>query len=454
MTAVHQIRLRQGREPGRLTHYTWLSSYIQGKHDRIGRDAGIGQVVKNRPLAVLFAAVLVDMMGFGIVLPLLPFYAESMAASPLDITVLVASYSAMQLAAAPFWGRVSDKRGRRPLLIAGLFASAFSYLLFGLAESFWWLLLSRMVAGAAGGTITIAQAYVADTTSHEERARGMGHLGAASGLGVMLGPAIGALFSDWGLGAPGFVAAGLCAANGVAAFFLVPESRSAARRQSSGGQAATFSGWARAMTAYPLAILLTVYFLTISSFNAMTAVMALYMERSFSFTAKDMGLLFTLAGGTTVVVRGLLLGTLVKRLGEGVTVRIGIVALMMALLALPALPSGVWAMLIVPGYAFGAGTLFPALASLVSRATDEASQGSILGGSQLVGGLGRVIGPLWAGYAFQHIGITMPFHIGLFCVTIALLIAFRIPAPRVTKPVEMQVVAAGVPADRCYLRRR
>jgi MFS transporter, DHA1 family, tetracycline resistance protein len=402
-----------------------------------------------RPLAVLFAAVLVDMMGFGIVLPLLPFYAESMHASPLEITILVASYSAMQLLAAPLWGRVSDRKGRRPLLIAGLFVSSFSYLLFGLAQNYWWLLASRMAAGAAGGTITIAQAYVADTTSHEERARGMGHLGAASGLGVMLGPAVGALFSDWGLGAPGFVAAVLCALNGIAAWFLVPESRTPARRKASHGQAGTLRDWARSMTAYPLSIMLIVYFLTISSFNAMTSVLALFMERSFALTAKDMGLLFTLGGGTTVIVRGLLLGVLVKRFGEAVTVRFGIVALGVALLSVPLIPGGAWGMFVVPMYALGAGTLFPALASLVSRATDEDSQGSILGGSQLVGGLGRVIGPLWAGFAFQSLGIRVPFHIGAALVLIAFLVAFRIPAPGRRQPVAAPPddIADAIPGD-------
>src|SRR5687768_14693715 len=133
--------------------------------------------MKKSPLAVLYGAVLVDMMGFGIVLPLLPFYAESLGATPFQITLVIASFSAMQLAAAPLWGRVSDKSGRRPLLIAGLFASALSYLLFGLAHSIWLLLLSRIAAGAAGGTISVAQAYIADATSSEERAKGMGHIG-------------------------------------------------------------------------------------------------------------------------------------------------------------------------------------------------------------------------------------------------------------------------------------
>lgn len=386
--------------------------------------------MKNRPLAVLFAAVLVDMLGFGIVLPLLPFYAESMGATPLQITILVASFSAMQLAAAPLWGRVSDRRGRRPLLIAGLFASAFSYLIFGFAQNFWWLLVSRMAAGAAGGNITIAQAYVADTTSHDQRARGMGHLGAATGLGVMLGPAVGALFSHWwGLGAPGFVAAGFCALNGIAAIFLMPESRPARQRHPDEAQAATVQGWLRSMTVYPLSVLLVVYFLTISSFSAMTSVLALYLERSFEITAREMGFLFTLSGGTTVVVRGLLLGTLVKRFGEAATVRFGIVALGGALIMLPLLPGATWALVIAPTYALGAGTLFPALASLVSQTTDADSQGSIIGGSQVVGGLGRVIGPLWAGSVFQSLGIKMPFHIGAVLVLTAFLIAFRIPRP-------------------------
>lgn len=407
--------------------------------------------MKNKPLAVLFGAVLVDMLGFGIVLPLLPFYAESMHANPLQVTILIASFSAMQLVAAPLWGRVSDRMGRRPLVVLGLFASAISYLIFGLARSYWWLLASRLAAGAAGGTISVAQAYVADTTSHEERARGMGHLGAASGLGVMLGPAVGAFFSDWGLGAPGFVAAAFCGVNAIAAYFLVPESLSSTHRERSReGQAATWSGWVRSMTIYPMSILLLVYFLTISSFNAMTSVLALFMERSFGMNQKDMGLLFTVAGGTTVVVRGLLLGRLVKRFGESVVVRIGIVALMAAMLIMPLIPSGGWAIVMVPAYAFGAGTLFPALASLVSRASDAESQGSVLGGSQFVGGVGRVIGPLWSGFFFQSIGIKSPFEIGAGIVLVAFLIAFRIPATKartVAPETAETLLAEGTSAD-------
>ena len=404
--------------------------------------------MKKQPLAVLYAAVLVDMMGFGIVLPLLPFYATDLGASPLQVTLIGASFSAMQLATAPLWGRVSDRRGRRPLLIAGLFASSASYLLFGLAQSLELLLFSRIVAGAAGGTISVAQAYAADSTSSEDRARGMGHIGAASGLGVMLGPAIGGLFSRWGLGVPGYVAAVLCLLNAIAAIYFLPETRTHAERAAKHqhAQAATVRTWLLSMTHYPLSLFLSVYFLTISSFTAMTAVLALYLNKRFGILQDQMAVVFTLAGGATVVVRGFMLGPLVRRVGENITVRIGIVALGLAMLAFPILPTKWAAYIIVPIYAFGAGTLFPALATLVSRATDADSQGSILGGSQVVGGLGRVIGPLWAGWLFQYVGIASPFTVGAVLVALAgvfsLKMPGRVPGPTVTKP-PVEEIAPG-----------
>lgn len=379
---------------------------------------------------MLTATVLVDMIGFGIVLPLLPFYAESMGASPLEVTLLVASFSAMQLVAAPYWGRVSDRRGRKPLIVAGLFASAVSYLIFGLADTLPLLFVSRMAAGAAGGTISVAQAYVADTTGAEDRARGLGLIGAAAGLGVMVGPAIGGFFSRWGLGAPGFVAAGLCAANAVAAIVLLGESRPApVRGGAAAGEAATVRGWIGALLRYPLSLLLVVYFLSISSFAALTSTLALYAERAFGIGAQTMGVVFTVSGGVTVLVRGVLLGWSVRRFGEPRTVRAGAASLALALLAVPLIPSAWWLGLPAVLYAMGAGTLFPALASLVSRATDEHSQGAILGGSQFIGGLGRVAGPVWAGLLFQQRGIETPFRVGAACVFLAFLLAFRISRP-------------------------
>jgi len=385
--------------------------------------------VKNRASAVLFMAVLVDMIGFGIVIPVLPFYATSFGASPLVVTALFAAYSAMQMIATPVWGRVSDQHGRRPLLVAGLFASAVSHLIFGLAGSLWLLFISRLAAGAAGGTISVAHAYIADTTTAEDRAHHMGLVGAAAGLGVMIGPAIGGFVSQWGLGLPGFVAAGLSALNGLAAWALLAESRPRkAGPHKRSGQAATLEGWFRTMTSQPISLMMVVYFLAISSFTGMTALLALYTEAEFGMNARDMGIVFSIAGGATVVVRGVLLGRLVKRFGERAVMKLGAAGLFLSLIIMPILPSGLWVGIVIVLYAFGAGTLFPTLATLVSFATDAESQGAVLGGSQVVGGLGRVTGPIWYGALFQDFGHDSPFIVGAVLVATSFLLAGKIPA--------------------------
>ncbi len=387
-------------------------------------------MLRRAGLGVLFGTVMVDMMGFGIVLPLLPFYAEELGASPRWVTLIIASFSITQLVSAPIWGRFSDRVGRRRLLLIGLFASALSYLLFALADSLWLLLVSRATAGAAGGTLGIAQAYVADSTKGEERARGLGFIGAASGLGIMLGPAIGGYFSRFGLGVPGLVAAGLCLFNLLAAMALLPESRHfrSGRADASRGEAATFKLWLRSLSRMPLRQLLLVYLLTIGCFTSMTSVLALYTERVFAMTAADMGLVFTLAGGVTVIVRGGLVGRIVKRFGEPATVRAGCLLLALGVGAIPFLSDRWQLWVLVPSWASATGLIFPSLHALISRNTDEHSQGSVLGGSQVAGGLGRVVAPLTAGWLFELYSIKSPFLVGAAASALALWLALRIPA--------------------------
>ena len=387
-------------------------------------------MLRRAGLGVLFGTVMVDMMGFGIVLPLLPFYAEELGASPRWVTLIIAAFSVTQLLSAPIWGRFSDRLGRRRLLLIGLFASVLSYLLFALANNLWVLLLSRAAAGAAGGTLGIAQAYVADSTEGEERARGLGFIGAASGLGIMLGPAIGGFFSRYGLGVPGFVAAGLCLTNLLAAMVLLPESRhfSSGRADAAKGEAATVRLWLRSLSRFPLRLLLIVYVLTIGCFTSMTSVLALYTERVFAMTAVDMGLVFTLAGGVTVIVRGGLVGRIVERFGEPNTVRAGCLLLALGVGAIPFLADRWQLWFLVPSWAAATGLIFPSLHALISRNTDEHSQGSVLGGSQVAGGLGRVLAPLTADWLFELYSIESPFLVGAAASAVALWLALRIPA--------------------------
>ncbi len=389
-------------------------------------------MLRRGGIGVVCAAVCIDMFGFGIVLPLIPFYAEELGASPRWVTGIIAAFPAMQLLAAPIWGRVSDRVGRRPLLVIGLFLSAISYLVFAFADDLITLLLSRAAAGAAGGTISVAQAYVADVTEGEDRARGFGLIGAASGLGVMLGPVVGGFAGRaFGLGAPGFVAAGLCFLNALGAivFLPAPDRKNIGVIPKAASRTAALREWAQSLTQYPLTVMFLVYFLTIICFTSMTSVLALYGERQFAMEAVHMGWVFTVAGAVTIIVRGRLVGGIVERFGEAALVRAGAAVLGIGVVAIPLLTARWQLWFTVPVWAFGTGILFPSLHALISRATDAHSQGSILGGSQLAGGAGRVMGPLVAGWLFQSWAIESPFFVAAFFALLAVLVASKLPTP-------------------------
>jgi multidrug resistance protein len=247
-----------------------------------------------RRLAVLIGVNFVDMIGFMIVLPLLPFYALKLNASPIIVGQLIASYSIAQLIAAPLWGRVSDRYGRRPALLIGLSASAIAYVVFGLADSVWLLLLSRIVQGAGGGTTGVAQAYVADTVAPADRARALGWLSAATSAGVMVGPAIGSSAAHFGQAAPGMIAAALCLTNVIFAWKWLPESR----KESVGGAGRVMRPlWYPAWMALrhpgsPIGRLLWIYGVGMIAFSSNTSIMALYLGAEFGIDEKTIGYVF------------------------------------------------------------------------------------------------------------------------------------------------------------------
>src|SRR5918995_1638084 len=247
-----------------------------------------------RRLAVLIAVNFVDMIGFMIVLPLLPFYALKLNASPETIGQLIAAFSVAQLLAAPLWGRMSDRYGRRPALLIGLTASAIAYVVFGLATSVWLLFLSRLVQGAGGGTTGVAQAYVADTMEPANRARALGWLSAATSAGVMVGPAIGSFSAHFGQAAPGLVAATLCLINIFFAWRWLPESR---KEPAAGPTKPRKPIWHPAWTALrhpttPIARLLWIYGVGMLAFSSMTSVLALYLGAEFSIDETTIGYVF------------------------------------------------------------------------------------------------------------------------------------------------------------------
>jgi MFS family permease len=400
------------------------------------RAAPAAPVGQFRRLAVLIAVSFVDMIGFMVVLPLLPFYALKLKASPETVGQLIAAFSIAQLLSAPVWGRVSDRYGRRPALLIGLSASAAAYVVFGLATTVWLLFLSRLVQGAGGGTTGVAQAYVADTVEPGDRARALGWLSAATSAGVMVGPAIGSFTAAFGQVAPGMFAATLCLINVVFAWKWLPESH---KEPASVGTARRRPIWHPAWVALrhpgtPIGRLLWIYGVGMLAFASMTSVMALYLGAEFAIDETTIGYIFLYVGVLSFVMRSLLLGPIVDRIGETWAMRIGTVLLVLGLALYP-LPREFWTLaLVIPLVPIGTALLFPATTSLMSRYSEPGELGTTMGVAQTFAGLARVTAPILATITFQRLGHGWPFYVAAGYVGLVGLMAFQVEVqPRVAK---------------------
>jgi multidrug resistance protein len=383
-----------------------------------------------RRIWVLMATVFVDMLGFLMVLPLLPFYAERLGASPTMIGALVSTFALAQLITAPWWGRLSDRYGRRPIIIGALLASAVAYSVFALANTVWMLLLSRLIQGAGGGTVGVVQAYVTDAVEPDERSKALGWLTAATSAGVMIGPGIASLSAAWGPSAPGFVAAALCLANAVSAWLWLPESAEHVRRgEKLQGERSSISKAVWAVVKKPrqgASPLIWIYAMSMMAFMAMNGILALFLGRQHGVTEQTIGLFYMYVGAISLVMRGVLLGPTIRWLGEERVVRVGISCLTAGYVLMPLTRSVLQLALVAILVPIGTALLFPATTSLVSRFAPAAEIGQTMGVQQAFGGFSRLAGPLWAGAAFQYVGIAAPFWfsavlmvgVGLFALSL------------------------------------
>src|SRR5689334_22354223 len=342
-----------------------------------------------KQLSVLMATVFVDMIGFTMVLPLLPFYATRLGADAPLVGMLVASYPFAQLAVSPFWGRLSDRYGRRPLILAGLMLSAAAYVLFGLAESLWLLFASRLVQGAGGGITGVVQAYVADAVEPEERTKALGWLTAATSAGVMIGPASGSLATYLGPEGPGFMAAGLCVLNILFAWKWLPEPKRYV--SSTSEMAAAAPKRSLRHTFYevlshpkgPVSAPIWVYAIGMMAFMAMNGVLGLFLKDVMGVTEKTIGYFYAYVGGISLVMRALLLGPAVRRFGEVGVTRLGALSLVIGLAGIPFTNGSLLGLaLVVVFVPVGTALLFPATTSLVSRRSSRSETGQVLGVQQ------------------------------------------------------------------------
>ncbi len=385
------------------------------------------------------ATVLIDMIGFSMVLTQLPFYAERFGASASTVGLLIAIFALAQLASAPLWGRFSDRYGRRPAILSGLLASAVAFLLFGLANSLWMLFVTRFVQGFGGGTIGVVQAYVSDSSTPENRAQGLAWVTAAASAGVMVGPKLGSLAFGLGPSAPGFLAAAFCLLNLAFAWKWLPESRSASDRERDANQAEPtllFQALLR-IVATPkaqISTLMTIYALAMLAFMSLNGILVLYLKHTFGLTEQTIGNVYFYIAGMAFVMRAALLGLIVRRFGEVRTLRLGALFVALGLLTIPLAESLLALYLVALFIPIGTSLLFPTTTSMVSKYAKKQETGQTLGVQQAFGGLSRLAGPIWATAVFEF-STTAPFFITGGLMLAVFLYTFRVqPRPEPLPP--------------------
>jgi DHA1 family tetracycline resistance protein-like MFS transporter len=373
----------------------------------------------TRPLVIIFLTIFVNLVGFGIIIPLLPFYAETFGASPLVIGLLFAVFSLCQLLAAPALGDLSDRYGRRPILIFSLAGTVVSFVMLALAHSVAMLFAARIVDGLSGGNISTARAYVADITEPKDRARAYGIIGAAFGLGFILGPALSGVLAGISYAAPIWAAAGITLVATAMAWLWLPETVHRARA----GTGNPFAYLPELLRRSQIRRVLTIDFLYWLSFATFQTTFSLFVARRFGFGVSKTGYFFAAFGLLGAVIQGGFIRPIVKRLGDKPTFLIGLGFGAFGLVA-AALSHSVllFALALIP-LAFGIGFGHPTMSSLVSLVARGDEQGRVQGAASAVESLGRTIGPIWGNASLQQYGESMPYISAAALLLLTLLIS-------------------------------
>lgn len=392
---------------------------------------GVPQARASRTvMLVVFTTILIDFIGFTVLIPVLPLFAERLGASGFQVALILSVYALAQLLFLPVWGWVSDRIGRRPVILCSLFGTVCSFVVLAFADSMGMVYFARILAGFFAASIGTAQAVVTDVTSAKERASGMGIIGAAFGAGMVMGPMLGGLTAEIDETAPFYAVAILAGLNFVVAWVRLPESRPAQLRS---------PGWPelrQSLVPTPvrlvmlvhdrrIALFLYLFFHLFSAFAVLEALTTLFASKQFGKGALDVGLLFMWIGVVLFVTQGLLLRRVVDRVGETSLVTLGLVAMGVGLAGLAFVPSFAWFYPVGSLIAFGSGITFPSFTSLYSKACQAENAGELLGQSQAMGTTGRIVGPMLGGWIMDEFSLQAPFVIA-GAMMIAALVLFRI----------------------------
>jgi MFS transporter, DHA1 family, tetracycline resistance protein len=370
----------------------------------------------SRPLLIIFLTIFVNLVGFGIIIPLLPFYAETFHASPLTIGLLFGIFSLCQLIAAPALGDLSDKYGRRPILIFSLLGTVVSFVMLALAQSVTMLFLARIVDGLSGGNISTARAYVADITEPKDRARAYGLIGAAFGMGFICGPALSGVLAGVNLRAPIWAAAAITLVATFMAWFWLPETV----HRAAAGTGTPFRNVSEMMQRPGLRRILVIDFIYWFAFAIFQTTFSLFVANRFNFDAVKTGYFFAAFGILGAVIQGGFIRPIVHRLGDKPTFLAGLVCAAVGFVAATLSHSvALFALSLIP-VALGMGFGHPTMASLVSRAGRAEEQGRVQGAAGAMESLGRAIGPVWGSTALQRFGESTPYLSAAACLVLTL----------------------------------
>jgi MFS transporter, DHA1 family, tetracycline resistance protein len=392
--------------------------------------------LKNRSsLVLIFLTVFIDLLGFGILIPILPsFSVKELHIDETAIGIAIAAYSFIQFLFNPVLGKISDKYGRKPVIVVCLFLNAMGYIVFSFTHSYFLLLVSRVIAGIGGSSIGVAQAYIADVTTRENRSKGMGLIGAAFGLGFVFGPLIGGLLSSYGYAATGYVAAGFSLIAFTLTIFYLPESlKKKKETEDSSTQPQRrmlfdFAAMKKILQKPDLAVLILLFFILTFSFANIYGTFALLGLKVYGFTDMQNGYMYGIVGLSSAIIQGGLIGRINKLMSKKMILIIGSVLMMFSLAMIPYAGTFLGLAIVSVVLSYGTGTFQPTVLSLISEVTSETEQGITLGMNQSLSSFARVLGPLWGGFAFEYLGYPFPFLTGaIFTFIIFLLTVFYLP---------------------------